>query len=141
MEYHSLYECLLLQLWCPLLGLLYYISIICFSAFPVKDTEAVQYAKRTRLSHCYVGTWAKDAATQTDTEAPPPALTQTNHYIHHIVIVFLITICGDVHVKGMHVHVQGMHVHVQGMHVHVQGMHVHVHVQSMHVALIVRLIV
>ncbi|KAI0212542.1 hypothetical protein LSAT2_002535 [Lamellibrachia satsuma] len=46
--------------------------------------EALRYTKHTRLNHGYVGRLAKDGATQTDTEAPPPALTQTNHHINHI---------------------------------------------------------
>ena len=33
-----------------------------FSYFLVKDTEAVQYAMRARLSSGYVGTWANDVA-------------------------------------------------------------------------------
>ena len=98
MEYHSLPVgvCLLLQLWRPPLALLYYIiSSICFSALSVKDIEAVLYTTHTSLDHAYAETWAMDGATESDAEAPPPALTQTNCHINHIVVVFRSTIVGS----------------------------------------------
>ena len=77
-----------------------------FSAFHVIHTTPVRYATCTRLNHGYVGTWANDVAIQTDKEAPPFALTQTNHHINHIVVLFSmynVWGCTCINVSGMHV--------------------------------------